>query len=431
LAELRGSRRARLSWALADFAREPFFSFVLSLIFPPFFVGTLASDPVQGTAFWGYSLSVTSLLLVATAPLVGALADATGSRRPWILLALVAAGAALASLWFASAESGHLLWVLVSVCAAQLAIEWTRVLTDSLLPVVTIPDDVGALSGLAVGLGFVASLLYMTLAYVAGSSDEPEMARLLSVGSGAWLIVFMLPCLLLCPQPRARFTSLGLAAAHAFADLRRTWPRLRSQPGLGRFLLARMIYWDGTTSLFSFLAIIAATQLQWGTRAMTTFGIAGLIAGAAAGAVAGRLEARVGVRRSLAIAIVTLLVVTGVLAGVLAMPRAAADGGLARDVDYVYLAAAVVACGALSIVMASSRSLLVRLAEPSRLGEAFGLYVMVGRASSFLAPLLVALAVSATGNQQAGVFGVSALLLIVGLVLLLRIEVPAPAEARS
>jgi len=428
LSESTYSPRGRISWALADFAREPFFSFVLSLIFPPFFVNVLASDPASGTAFWGYSLSVTSILLVVTAPLVGALADATGTRRPWLVATLVMASAGLVSLWWATATPVGLLWVVASVGAAQLAIEWSRVLTDSLLPGVAGPDDTAALSGLAVGLGFLASLVYMAIAYLAGSSERPEMARLLSVGSGVWLVVFMMPCLVACPQPAARFATLGAAAHSARTELSTTWSRLRSQPALGRFLLARMVYWDGTMSLFSFIAILAATRLHWDTRAMTTFGIAGLISGSLAGAVAGAVEARIGVRRSLATALLALLAVTVVLAAALWHEPAPWSGGLTRPVDRLFLAVAVMACAALSVVMASSRSLLVRLAEPARLGEAFGLYVMVGRASSFLAPLLVAIATTATGDQRAGVFGVAGLLLIIGLALLLRVPVPAYAR---
>lgn len=419
--------RGRIAWALADFAREPFFSFVLSLIFPPFFVNVLAPDPVSGTAFWGYSLSATSILLVLSAPLIGALADATGTRRPWLVATLTMAGLGLASLWGATAQPGHLFWVAASVGLAQLAIEWSRVLTDSLLPGVSGSAGTGALSGMAVGLGFLASLVYMGIAYLAGSAESADTARLLSVGSGAWLIVFMVPCLLACPQPAPRFATLGAAVRSAQKELRTTWPRLRAQPALARFLLARMVYWDGTMSLFSFIAILAATRLHWDTRAMTTFGIAGLIAGSLAGAVAGTVEARLGVRRSLATALLVLLTVTVVLAVALADEPAPWSGGLSRPIDRLFLASAVLACAALSVVMASSRSMLVRLAEPARLGEAFGLYVMVGRASSFLAPLLVAIATTTTGDQRAGVFGVAGGLLIVGLVLLLRVPVPPPA----
>jgi len=424
LAERPHPRRARYAWALADFAREPFFSFVLSLIFPPFFVGTLAADPIRGTALWGYGLATTSVLLVLSAPVAGALADATGTRRPWIAGSLALACGALGSLWLATAAPGRLLWVLASVIVAQLAIEWSRVYTDSLLPSVAPPEDVGALSGLAVGLGFAASLAYLALGYGVEAGDAPA-ARLLSVGSGLWLLVFMVPCLVFCPQPPRRAASAKQAIGAALAELRQAWSRLAAGGGLGRFLLARMLYWDGTMSLFSFLAIVASTYLKWDTRAMTIFGIGGLIAGAAAGVLGGRLESRLGARRTLVAGLVVLLAVTLTMAVALGLPHAAASPAesFGRPVDRLVLGLAIVACAALSLVMASSRSLLVQLADPTRLGEAFGLYVMVGRASSFLAPLLVAVVTTTSGDQRTGVFGVAAVLLTAGLLLLRTVPI--------
>lgn len=425
--------RARLSWALADFAREPFFSFVLSLAFPPFFVSVVAADPVRGTAWWGYGLSATSLTLILTAPVAGALADATGTRRPWLVMSVALACAALLSLWFASATPGHVLWVLASVGLAQLGIEWSRIHTDSLLPGLVPAAETGKLSGLGVGLGFVASLLYLGLGYgatAAGVGDDVA-ARALSAGSGLWLVLFILPCLLFCPQPAARSeASLGAAVARGFRELSGLWSRFMAQKGLRTFLLARMLYWDGTMCLFSFISIVAATRLGWGTAEVTVFGFLGLIAGAAAGLVAGRLEGLFGTRRTLVLALSGLLAITGALALVIATARGA-GGGFTGPADYAYLALAVAACGMLGVIMAASRSLLVSLADPDALGEAFGLYVMIGRASSFMAPLLVALSTVITGEQRFGVFGVAALLLIAGLLVLRRVGRPLVVQELS
>lgn len=419
---------------MADFAREPFFSFVLSLAFPPFFVGVLAPDPVRGTAWWGYSLSATSIALILLAPLAGALADATGTRRPWLVGTLVLALAALTSLWFATAEQGHVLWTLMSVALAQLAIELSRIYTDSLLPSVARPGEMGRLSGVGVGLGFAASILFLGLGSSAsfiGVNDDTA-ARALSAGSGAWLALFMLPCLLFCRQPRAAHRSWLDAVRKGVADLSEIWPRLAAQRRLRRFLIARMIYWDGTMCLFSFVSIIAATQLGWGTSEISIFGLAGLVAGALSGMAAGPIEARLGALATLSGAVAALLILTLMLALTLAFAASgAAAAGFSQPTDQAFLVFAILSCGALGVIMASSRSLLVTLADPAALGEAFGLYVMIGRASSFLAPLLVATTTWLTGDQGVGVFGVSALLLSAGLLLLCRVRAdPIGAEAR-
>lgn len=75
-----------------------FFSIVLSLIFPPYFVAVVAADPVCGTVLWGYGLATASALLVILSPYAGAAANSTGRRKPWIALCVADTVVALASL---------------------------------------------------------------------------------------------------------------------------------------------------------------------------------------------------------------------------------------------------------------------------------------------------------------------------------------------
>ena len=84
-----GFTRGQWSWAMADWAREPFFSIVLSLIFPPYFVAVVAGDPVRGTVLWGYGLAAASAALVLLSPFAGAAADSTGRRKPSVRMTAV------------------------------------------------------------------------------------------------------------------------------------------------------------------------------------------------------------------------------------------------------------------------------------------------------------------------------------------------------
>src|SRR3546814_6614498 len=65
--------------------------------------------------------------------------------------------------------------------------------------------------------------------------------------------------------PRSTRTDTLFPYTTLFRSLSRIWSRLAAQRGLRRFLIARMLYWDGTMCLFSFISIVAATQLKWGT----------------------------------------------------------------------------------------------------------------------------------------------------------------------
>jgi UMF1 family MFS transporter len=72
-------------------------------------------------------------------------------------------------------------------------------------------------------------------------------------------------------------------------------------------------------------------------------------------------------------------------------------------------------------MQSSSRSMMVRLAPEANMTEAFGLYALAGKATSFLAPFLVAVVTDATGNQQMGITPLVALFLG-GLVLLVWVK---------
>lgn len=424
------SRRTRqISWALADWAREPFFSIVLSLVLPPFFVASVARDPVAGTAWWGYTLTVAALALVILAPLTGALADGSERRKSWIALCAAMASLALFALWFATASPSWVFPVLALCVLAQVSIELMRVFTDRLMPEIATPQEIGRLSGLGVGLGFAASLIYLaTMQWVerADASLAPgELERAATAGTGLWLAVFMIPLLLFGP---GRKSNASAQTEHIARGLRGRLSGLvtllRSDKHLARFLIARMAYWDGTMALFSFFTILASTTLGWSTREMTVFGLLGLLSGATAGLLTGRVDARLGARNTVIVSLIGMILCTMVLAA--AAARATHSGtrhaGFDTLADQVFLVMGVAASAFLGLIMSSSRSLLVRLAPAPRLGEYLGLYVMVGRASSFLAPLLVAVSTILSGDQRIGVFSVALVLLGLGVVLLARVR---------
>jgi len=421
-------RRLQISWALADWAREPFFTIVLSLVLPPFFVASIARDPVAGTAWWGYTLTVAALALVVLAPLTGAVADGSERRKLWIASCSAIASLALLGLWFATATPGWILPVLALCVLAQVSIELMRVFTDRLMPEIAGPSEIGRLSGLGVGLGFAASLIFLaTLQLIehGGSGlQSGELERAAVAGTGVWLAVFIVPLLVFGPgrdsHVPVRTEPVAIGISGRLAGMVK---RLRSDRELARFLIARMAYWDGTMALFSFFTILASTALGWSTQEMTVFGLLGLLSGATAGLLAGRIDARLGARNTVILSLIGMIVCTVTLAAAAQTASSHAQlAGFDTPADRVFLAMGVTASGFLGLIMSSSRSLLMRLAPAPYLGEYLGLYVMVGRASSFLAPLLVAVSTTLSGDQRIGVFSVALVLLGVGVLLLARVK---------
>src|SRR5262249_24583990 len=76
---------AQFSWVLFDGARSPYNVFINIFVFSAYFSTVVIPDPVRGQTWWSYITSGASVLIAISAPVLGAIADAGGRRKPWLL----------------------------------------------------------------------------------------------------------------------------------------------------------------------------------------------------------------------------------------------------------------------------------------------------------------------------------------------------------
>src|ERR1035438_8536125 len=93
-------RSAVIGWILFAWAAEPFFTLITTFVFAPYFATHVASDPASGQSLWGFATAAAGLLIALLSPLLGAIADASGRRKPWIAAfgVMLVIGASL--MWF-------------------------------------------------------------------------------------------------------------------------------------------------------------------------------------------------------------------------------------------------------------------------------------------------------------------------------------------
>src|SRR5690606_9401103 len=90
------------SWLLFDWAAQPWFTLVTTFVFGPYFAARLVADPVSGQALWGYGAAAAGLVIAIMSPVLGAIADASGARKPWIAVFSVMIVGGAGALWFAA-----------------------------------------------------------------------------------------------------------------------------------------------------------------------------------------------------------------------------------------------------------------------------------------------------------------------------------------
>ena len=95
------SRLGQFSWALFDWANQPFFTIITTFIFAPYFANVLVGDPVKGQSAWAFTQSASGILIALMSPFLGAMADAGGRRKPYIFAFQLLLALGCAGLWFA------------------------------------------------------------------------------------------------------------------------------------------------------------------------------------------------------------------------------------------------------------------------------------------------------------------------------------------
>lgn len=451
-------QRAVWGWISFDFAAQPFFTVVVTFVYGPFFVAMLATDPATGQTAWASVATISGLLVGLVAPVLGSIADHAGPRKPWIAAFALVKITALCLLWFMAPGSSLLLSGLLVVLAIAAA-EYSIVFNDAMIPTLVDRSAIGLVSNLAWGIGYVGGMLglVLTLAFLAGSPEtgktivgldpwfglDPatgEGARATAPLSALWYLVFVLPMFLLVPDRKAVPITAGNAVRAGLTELAGTWREVRARPALLRFMLARLFYQDGVTGMLVLGGPFAAGMFGWSVVESGMYGmllvVCAVVGNFAAGFVDKAWGSRVVIFASLAALAVAVLgiVSTGpfsTLFGLLDFGAAPAASGLfATGAERAFLVFGVFIGLAFGPIQASSRSWLAQSVDEAEAGRYFGFFALTGRATTFLAPLSVAIATAIAARQTdsltASRIGMGMLLpfFAAGYALLLRTQDP-------
>ena len=416
----RPSSLGALAWCFYDWANSAFPTVIITFVFAAYFTSAVAPSSEIGTAHWGWALSLSAALVALLAPVMGAIADAGGSRKPWIaaFTGLAIVGSAL--LWLIEPDPDFVLLALVLVVLANLGFEIAQVFYNAMLPEVAGQGRLGRLSGWAWGLGYAGGLSCLAICLVIFvqpdpplfglSGDTAEQVRIVGPFVGLWFAVFALPLFLWVPESRRRSPLQAAIIARGLKTLGQTLRSLPKRKAIGRFLLARMIYTDGLNTLFAFGGIYAAGSFGMDIEEILLFGILlNVTAGLGAAAFAW-IDDCIGPKPTLVTNLVALLLCSSLIL-------------LVQDKLLFYLLGSAIGIF-VGPTQAASRSLMARLAPPAQRSELFGLYALSGKATAFLGPALVGWITLAADSQRVGMASILGFFLI-GLLVLLPLKVPS------
>lgn len=409
-----------MGWAFYDWANSSFAAIISTFVFPAYFARQVAADPTTGTTQWGNTVGFAGLIVALGAPLLGAIADQDGRRKPWIgaftLLCVLATGA----LWWVRPGLESVLTGMLLAGLATVAAEFAVVFYNSMLPTLTRPDRIGRWSGWAWGLGYVGGIGSLLLAlfgfvregaWVELPRGEFEHVRATFVLVAVWYAVFSLPLFVFTPDEPGRRQGLRRALRDGLGQLRDSMLALRSYLPILRFLLARMIFIDGLATIFAFGGVYAAGTFGMNEQQVLLFGIA-LNVTAGLGAVAfAWIDDLLGSKPTILVSLLGLII----LAVILLLIES-------RTLFWICGMALGVFVGP---VQAAGRSYLAHAAPVHLRSQMFGLFAFSGKATAFAGPLLVGWVTGLFDSQRAGM-SVIVVLLVIGFGLMLTVP---PARA--
>lgn len=429
-------RRQVVSWALWDWATQPFNSVILTFVFTALYLTTDTfldpgvaalpdGDPAKErglaelTSGLGLASTVAGLAIAVIAPVLGQRADAAGKRKFWLLAYTFVLIAVTASLFLVQGQPSFFQLGAWLVAVGTIFSELAAVNYNAMLVQVSTPSTVGRVSGLGWGLGYVGGIIALVIVVAAYTLDWFGLPtenglpfRLVAVGCAVWMLVFLIPFIRNVPEvpQEVRRERVSFLASYRvlWNDVVDLW---RSSRPTFWFLLASAVYRDGLAAVFTFGAVIASTVFGFDFLEVVIFGIAANLVAGVSTIVAGRYDDRFGAK-----AVITTALVGLVVSGLAVF--------LLRDLGtVVFWVFGLALCLFVGPAQASSRALLARVSPAGREGAIFGLYATTGRAASFIAPGLWTLFIALAGSTAWGVLGI-VIVLAVGLVLLLLVRLP-------
>lgn len=391
-----------LAWVAWDWGSASWNAVITTFVFTVYLTSSGFGSPEHTSGLLGTGLAIAGLLVALLAPVTGQRADRTGRATIWLAVntAVVVAAAALMVLVRPTPE--HLVPGVVLLAAGTLFFEFAEVNYNALITSVATPGNVGRVSGLGWGAGYIGGIVLLLVLLIGfilpdtgwfGVTHEDGMhVRTAMVVSALWFAVFAVPVLLFVrPAPagtgeRGSPEAAGGGILGAYRGVWRTLKQLRrDHPDALYFLVASAVFRDGLVGVFTFGGVLAAGTFGLSAQSVIIFGVAANVVAGVATIIGGLLDDAVGPKRII-VGSLSAMVVSGI--GLF----------LAHDAgSRAFWILGLILCLFVGPAQSASRSLLARYIPAGREGEIFGLYATTGRAVSFLAPLAFSASIAVGG----------------------------------
>jgi UMF1 family MFS transporter len=385
---------------------------MVTFVFPLYFKNVICNGEPSGDALWGFSISLSMLLVALISPVLGAAADYSGKRKRFLFVFTLISVVATAMLSFSG--PGMAVTAIALFILANIGFEGGLVFYDAYLKEIATDKSVGRVSGYGFAMGYLGALAILLLTKPLLSkgivlSNAPNV-QLSFLAASVFFALFSVPIFLALRDqqkkegPAISFASLG----SSIKEVKHTVRHIMNYPDLVRFLLAYFFYNDAILTVIAFSSIYAQNTLGFTTGELIVFFMLVQTTAIAGSIIFGFVTDKIGPKKTIVITLLIWFVV--VLAAIFA------------DRKELFFYTGMLAGLSMGSSQAASRSMMARLTPKEHVTEFFGFYDgTFGKASAIVGPLVFGVVSAQAGSQKAALASLL-MFFTIGLLLMTRVR---------
>ena len=309
----RDKRKEIWAWYLYDFANSSFSTIIVTVAYSIYFTQVVARDQTP-EAWWGWGYGLSMLAIGLVSPVLGALADFSGTKKKYLIVFTVLS--VLATALLVLVERGDV-WLGIGLFAvANIGFNGGLTFYNAYLKELSTVDNMGRISGLGFAVGYIGGLVSLLLVYpLIQGGFVPENLfyfRLSFPVTAAFFLIFSIPAFLYLKDSRKEhqvirgwaYCSLG------FRRVLATFHEVRRFKELRKYFIAYLIYIDGINTIIVFAGIFAVGVLGFSPQELIVFFIVMQLSSMAGAYAFGIITDRMGARRTI---LLTLVIWLGII----------------------------------------------------------------------------------------------------------------------
>jgi len=420
------SRREIVGWAMFDFANQAYTLLIITVIFGDLFTRVIVGDAPDyklGNLLWSIALSTSYLLVVACAPVAGAIMDYTASKKRFLFASYVLTVITTALLYFVA--PGYAMLGVLLLILSNFAYSIGEAFIASFLPQLGPPRSLGKISGFGWGLGYIGGLIAAAFALILlGEVSLENFDRIRWVGplAAIFFLIAAIPTFLWLQErgtPQAKLPTRQYLRV-GIDRVRDTVTHIQAHKDLAVMLGSTFFAMNGIYIIITYAFIYGAQIVMWDESTRTTMFILVQVTAAAGALGFGWIQDHLGAMRTYRLTLwmwmlaVALIFLTPTLSTLLK------SIGINWQAQQVFLIVGCAAGLSLGSCQSATRTLVGLFSPLSRSAEFFGFWGLTMKLAGASGLIIIGLLQMAFGLRTAILWCV--VLFFIAWVISLRVD---------